>query len=250
MLSGLYTAATALNAFQTSLDASANNLANVNTTSFKRSIVDFQDLLYSGPDQLQVGHGVKVAEVSPRDFDQGPALNTGKELDVMVDGQGFFAVQAPDGQTQYTRDGAFHRDAFGRMVMSDGYLLQPPITFPADTLSTTIDSNGVVTVLTGSSPTVPQVLGQITLARFVNPAGLRTESGNRYSETAASGLPMTAIPGTNALGILRQRNLEQSNVDVTSELTSLISAQRAYGINSRVVRTSDQLISSALDTIR
>ncbi|MEK6257869.1 MAG: flagellar basal-body rod protein FlgG [Planctomycetota bacterium] len=250
MLPALYTAATALDAFQTSLDASANNLANVNTTSFKRSIVDFQDLLYSGPDQLQVGHGVKVSDVSLRDFDQGPALNTGKDLDLLVDGRGFFAVQAPDGQIQYTRDGAFHRDAFGRMVTSDGYLLQPPITFPADTLSTTIDSNGVVTVLTSSSPAVPQVLGQITLARFLNPDGLRIESGNRYSETEASGLPTTAIPGTNALGILRQRNLEQSNVDVTSELTSLISAQRAYGINSRVVRTSDQLISSALDTIR
>lgn len=250
MLSGLYTAATALDAFQTSLDSSANNLANINTTSFKRSIVDFQDLFYSGPDSLQVGQGVRASDVSLRDFDQGPALITGKELDLLIDGQGFFAVQAPDGQIQYTRDGAFHRDALSRMVTSDGYLLQPPITFPADTLSTTIDSNGTVTVLSGSSPTEPQVLGQITLARFANPAGLRIEAGNRYSETGASGLPTTAIPGTNALGILRQRNLEQSNVDVTSELTSLISAQRAYGINSRVVRTSDQLISSALDTIR
>ncbi len=136
------------------------------------------------------------------------------------------------------------------MVTSEGYLLQPPITFPADTLNITIDSSGVVTVLTSSSPGVPQVLGQITVSRFANPAGLRAESGNRYSETAASGLPATAIPGTNALGILRQRNLEQSNVDVTSELTSLISAQRAYGVNSRVVRASDQLITSALDIIR
>lgn len=250
MLPALYTAATALDAFQTSLDASANNLANIDTTSFKRSMVDFQDLLYSGPDQLQIGQGVRASDVSLRDFDQGPSLNTGKELDLLIDGQGFFAVQSPDGQIQYTRDGAFHSDAFGRMVTSDGYLLQPPITFPADTLSTTIDTSGVVTVLTGSSPTVPKVVGQITLARFVNPAGLRTEAGNRYSETAASGLPTIAIPGTNAIGILRQRNLEQSNVDVTSELTSLISAQRAYGVNSRVVRTSDQLISSALDTIR
>ena len=250
MLPGMYTAATALDAFQTKLDASANNLANVNTTSFKRSVVEFQDLIYDGPNNLQVGRGVRVSDISLRDFNQGPSVLTGKDLDLLIEGKGFFAVKAIDGTTQYTRDGTFRRDSTGRMVTDDGSILQPPITFPLDTIATTIDDRGVVSVLTGSSPTTPVILGQVTVTRFTNPAGLRTEANNRYSETDASGLPITAVPGTNAAGVVRQRALEQSNVDVTTELTTLIAAQRAYGVNSRVVRASDQLISSALDTIR
>lgn len=250
MLPGLYSAATALDAFQLKLDAAANNLANINTNSFKRSTVEFQDLLYAGPTNQQVGRGVRVSDVSLRDFRDGPAVQTGKDLDLLIEGKGFFAVKESDGRTAYTRDGAFHRDATGRMVTDNGAILQPPITFPIDTLTTTIDSDGTVSVLTGSSPSTQRVIGQITVARFTNPEGLRAELGNRYSETSASGLPITAVPGTNAAGALRQRTLEQSNVDTTSELTSLISAQRAYGVNSRVVRAADQLISSALDTIR
>ena len=129
MLPGMYTAATALDAFQTKLDASANNLANVNTTSFKRSVVDFQDLIYDGPSNLQVGRGVRVSDISLRDFNQGPSVLTGKDLDLLIEGKGFFAVKAIDGTTQYTRDGTFRRDSTGRMVTDDGSILQPPIRF-------------------------------------------------------------------------------------------------------------------------
>jgi flagellar basal-body rod protein FlgG len=250
MLPGLYTAATALDAFQTKLDATGNNLANVNTGAYKRSRIEFQDLLYEGALNHQVGRGVRVSDNSLRDFDQGPTLLTGKELDVLIDGKGFFSVLSPQGTIQYTREGAFHRDARGRMVTDDGAIVQPPITFPIDTKAITIDANGVVSVLTGSSPTAPIPIGQITLTRFSNPTGLRVEEGNRYSETDSSGPPTVFTPGTNAVGLLRQRNLEQSNVDITSEMVALVAAQRAYGVNSRVIRASDQLLSSAMDIIR
>lgn len=250
MLNGLYTAITALDAFQTSVETTANNLANVNTTSFKRSIVDFQDLIYSGPSNLQVGHGVRVADISTRDFAQGAQEVTGRELDLFISGQGFFAIQQPDGTIKYTRDGALQRDALGRLVTATGGIVQPPITFPADTISTSISTDGVVSVVTGSAPGQVKVLGQISLTSFPNPAGLQSEANNLYSETPASGTPTTGIPGTNNLGVVKQRSLEDSNVDLTTEMTSLVAAQRAYDANSHVVKTADQVISSALDIVR
>lgn len=250
MLFGFHTAATALDSFQRSLDVSANNLSNINSTAFKRSVIDFQELQDTGDHLNQVGRGVFVSSISSRDFQQGPALFTGNELDVMIDGQGFFAVQTPDGSIQYTRDGAFHRDVLGRMVTTEGHILQPPITFPADTRNISIDEHGIVSVLTGSSPTAPQILGQITLTNFQNIEGLRAETGNRYSETASSGSPTSSPPGTNAAGIVKQRNLEQSNVDVTSEMTTLIAAQRAYGINSKSLQASNELLTSAYQLIQ
>ena len=250
MMNALSTATTALDSFQTSLETTANNLANANTTAFKRSVVDFQDLLYSGPSNLQVGHGVRVADISTRDFNQGAEQRTGQDLDLFVTGQGLFTIQQPDGSMKFTRDGSFQRDALGRLVTATGGIVQPPITFPADTVSTTIGSDGVVSVVTGSAPGQIKVLGQLQLANFPNPAGLQAEANNLFSETPASGIPTTAIPGTIGLGTIKQKSLEQSNVDLTTEMTSLVTSQRAYDANSKVVTTANQMVSSALDIVR
>ncbi|MBI5760059.1 MAG: flagellar hook-basal body complex protein [Planctomycetales bacterium] len=248
MLSGLYSTANSLLAFQTSLDTSSNNLANVNTTAFKRSTVSFQDLMYAGPTSQQVGNGVQVAATS-RDFKEGPAVNTGNQLDLLIDGNGFFAIQMPNGQLQYTRDGALHSDGFGRLVTDEGFRVQPPITFPSDTLSIDVTTDGVVSALTASSPVVPIVVGQLQLSRFINPPGLRSETGNRFSETSESGPPNTGFPGANALGMIQQNYLEQSNVDVASEMIQLTSTTRSYQVNARALQTENRLLQSALDLI-
>lgn len=250
MFTGMTTAATALDAFQTSVEATANNLANVNTTAFKRSQIDFQDLFYTGPGNLQVGNGVRVSDISTRDFKQGGEEATGRELDIFISGNGFFSVQQPDGTIKYTRDGSFQKDGLGRLVTSTGNIVQPPITFPADTISTSIGADGVVTVVTGSEPNKIKVLGQIQLTSFPNPAGLAQEANNLFSETPASGMATTAIPGTNGLGTVKQKSLEGSNVDMTTEMTQLVTAQRAYDANSKVLTTSYQLVGSALDLVR
>ncbi|MBM4075509.1 MAG: flagellar basal-body rod protein FlgG [Planctomycetes bacterium] len=249
MLTGFKTATTALDAFQTSLENSSNNLANLNTTGYKRSGIDFQDLFSTGADNVQVGRGVRVVD-GPRDFKQGAPNITNRELDVAIEGRGFFVVQFPDGRIQYTRDGSFRNDALGRLVTERGNVVQPPITFPADVTSTTIDANGVVSVLTKSSPRVPVVIGQFQLARFTNPQGLRADGDNLFIETTASGPPTIVLPGSSGIGSLRQGSLESSNVDVSNELAHLVVAQRAYGVNSRVLRATDQMISSALSTIQ
>lgn len=250
MFKGMTTAATALDAFQTSVETTANNLANVNTTAFKRSMVDFQDLLYVGPSNLQVGSGVKVSDISTRDFKQGGETPTGRDLDLFISGNGFFSVQQADGTVKFTRDGSFQKDGSGRLVTNNGLIVQPPITFPADTLTTSISSDGVVSITTGSAPGQIKVLGQIQLTSFPNPAGLSQEANNLFSETPASGNPTTAIAGTNGLGTLKQNSLEDSNVDMTAEMTNLVTAQRAYDANSRVLNTSYQIVGSALDLVR
>ena len=250
MLAGLYTAATALDAFQTSLSNSSNNLANVNTTAFKRNVVSFEDLTYTGPTYGQVGHGVNVAAISPRGFKEGAINNTGRELDVAISGNGLIPVQLPNGTIQYTRDGGLQRDAAGHLATSKGYLVQPPITIPTDTTSITIGTDGTVSVITSSAPKISKVLGQIQLAHFVNQEGLLSQAGNLYSETAASGPPTLVIAGTNGTGQLLQRNLEQSNVDVSTELTAIVTAQSGYSTNSRVVKSADQMLSTALAIIQ
>ena len=248
MLTGLFTSSNALQAFQTALDASANNVSNVSTTAFKSSRTLFQDLFYEGPTPQQVGHGVQVASID-RDFDQGPLLPTSNDLDLAIQGQGFFQVQLPNGQIQYSRDGALHVDSQRRLVNDDGLLLQPPLTLPADTLSTEISSNGTVSVLTSASPDTPIVLGQIQITRFVNPKGLHAEAGNRFSETTESGEPLTGVPGTNGLGTIQQSNLEQSNIDMATELVRLSNTSRSFSVNSRAIRAEDQLLQSALSII-
>ena len=250
MINGLYSAKSALDAFQSSLEVTANNMANVNTTAFKRSVTNFQDLVYSGPSGQQVGHGVRVSEITTRDFEQGAQEQTGVDLDLCISGDGFLSVQQPDGTIMYTRDGSLQRDGLGRLVTATGAVVQPPITFPADTISTSISDSGVVTVVTGSAPDQIRTLGQIHLTTFPNPAGLTAGANNLYTESSASGGPTTGIPGTSNLGVIKQRSLEISNVDLTSEMTSLVTAQRAYEANSRVVRAADQVVSSALDIVR
>ena len=248
MLSGLFTASTAMNGFQTSLSTTANNLANINTTAFKGSGITFEDLLSTGPNNLQLGHGVRIAE-STQNFKQGPIQATTQDLDLAVNGNGFFAVALPDGTINYTRDGSFQKDALGRMVTAQGNIVQPPITFPADTVSTAISTTGVVSVVTASAPNQVKVLGQIQLVNFSNPAGLNAGAGNLYSESPASGSPISGTPGLNGLGTLQQRALEQSNVDMTTEMVNLASTQQAFSANSRVLTAADQVLQSALNVV-
>ena len=249
MLSGLSTSSNALTAFQTSLDNTSNNLANVNTTGFKRSVVNFQDLVYTGMQNLQVGTGSKVGSITPKGFAQGTITATGRNTDVALNGTGFLVVQMPDGSFQYTRDGSFSQDATGRLVTSQGYLVQPPITFPSDTTSITIGPDGTVTVNRSSAPNAPKVLGQLQVASFVNQEGLMIQPGNLYSETSASGPPTLGTAGSNGLGQIQQGSLEQSNVDLTTELTSLVSTQQAYVANSKAVTTANQMLTSSLALI-
>jgi flagellar basal-body rod protein FlgG len=249
MLSGLYTSANAMSAFQTSLDNTANNLANVNTTSFKRNVVGFEDLTYTGNPGYQVGNGVRIGSITPRGFAQGTLTTTGNPTDVAITGTGFLIVQLPDGSTQYTRDGSLSISGTGQLVTSEGYIVQPAITIPANTISTSIGSDGTVTVLTSSAPNTPKTLGQIQLASFINQEGLYQQPNNLYSQSAASGPPTIGTPGTNNLGTLQSGSLEQSNVDVTTELTNLVTTQQAYTANSKVIGTTNQMVGSALSIV-
>ena len=249
MLTGLYTSSNAMSAFQTSLDNTANNLANTNTTAFKRSVVGFEDLSYAGATGNQVGNGVKIGSISPRGFAQGTLTTTGNPMDVAVTGTGFLVVQLPDGSTQYTRDGSLRVDSTGRLVNSSGYIVQPPITIPPNTISTTIGKDGTVTVTTSAAPTSPKTVGQLQLASFINQEGLNAEPGNLYSESVASGPATLGTPGTNNLGSLQSGSLEQSNVDVTTELTNLVTTQQSYVANSKVIGVTNQMVTSALSVV-
>lgn len=249
MIGGIYTAQTAMSMFESALNNSANNLANVNTTGFKRSFIDFQDLSYTGSDNKQVGYGGRFSAITTRDFQQGPAVVTDNSLDMMIAGKGLFSVMLANGETAYTRDGSFHLDSTGRIVNSDGFVLQPGITVPADTTKIEISANGTVSVLRGDSD-IPQVVGQFQLTRFVNEAGLSSLGRNLLQETAASGAPITGNPGTEAFGAIRQGAVEGSNVEVATELTELISAQRAFSVNSRAFTVTSQMLDTAFQIIR
>jgi len=254
MIRSLWIAKTGLDAQQTQLDVISNNLANVSTNGFKRSRAVFEDLLYQNlrqpgaqssqttivPAGLQLGTGVRPVATA-RMFTQGNLQQTGNNLDVAINGQGFFHVQMPDGTVGYTRDGSFHRDANGVMVTSNGYPLQPSITLPANALSVTIGSDGTVGVTVPGSAAVQNV-GTLQLANFVNPGGLQPLGQNLYSETAASGSPQTGVAGTNGMGVLNQGYVETSNVNVVEEMVSMIQTQRAYEINSKAIQTSDQML--------
>jgi len=254
MIRSLWISKTGLDAQQTQLDVVANNLANVGTTGFKRSRVAFEDLLYQNvrqagsnssqqtqlPTGLQIGTGVRPT-ATPRMFTQGNLQQTGNQLDMAINGQGFFQIQMPDGTSAYTRDGTFHTDANGTLVTSNGFALAPAITVPANAQSVTIGQDGTVTV-TVPGQAAPQNVGQIQLASFVNPGGLESKGQNLFVETAASGTPSTNGPGTNGLGMLNQGFLETSNVNVVEELVAMIQTQRAYEINSKAIQTSDQML--------
>lgn len=258
MIRALFTAATGMMAQQLNVDTIANNLANVNTTSFKKSKVNFQDLLYETltpagtetaagntiPEGIQVGHGVRPASVA-KIFTQGNLIQTGNPLDLVIEGDGFFQVDLPDGTIAYTRDGSFRIDQNGNIVTVDGYPLTPGLTIPTDYIQISVGSDGVVSVLQQGSPT-PTNLGTIQLSRFVNPAGLDARLGrNLLLETTASGTPTNGPPGLSGIGTMEQGFLENSNVQVVEEILNLIIAQRAYEANSKVIQGSDEMLQVA-----
>ncbi|MGE0330398.1 MAG: flagellar basal-body rod protein FlgG [Ramlibacter sp.] len=254
MMRSLSIAKTGLEAQQTQLDAITHNLANVATNGYKRSRAVFEDLLYQNmrqaggqstqqtqlPTGLQLGTGVRTVATS-RNFSQGALTQTGNNLDMALNGQGFFQVQMPDGTTSYTRDGSFQVDAQGQLVTSSGYAVVPAITIPPNAQSITVGRDGIVSV-TVSGSTATQQAGQLQLANFMNPAGLEPRGGNLFAETAASGTAQTGNPGSNGLAVVTQGSVEGSNVNVVEELVAMIQTQRAYEINSKAIQTSDQML--------
>ncbi len=254
MMNSLWIAKTGMTAQQTQLDVISHNLSNVSTTGYKRNNAVFQDLIYQNlrqvgaqtteenqlPTGLHLGLGVNVVATS-RNFTQGSLQQSGNSLDVAIDGNGFFEVQLPDGTAGYTRDGSFKLDSQGRIVTSGGLPIAPGINIPADAKSISIGENGMVSVTTAGNPT-PQQVGQLAMSSFINAAGLEPVGQNLYRESAASGAPQQAEPGTNGLGIIKQGFLENSNVNVVEELVSMIQTQRAYEMNSKAIQTSDQML--------
>ena len=254
MIRSLWVARTGLDAQQTSLDVISNNLANVSTNGFKRARPVFEDLLYQTlrqpgaqssqqtqiPSGLQLGSGVRPVAVV-RIHTQGSLQQTGNDLDIGVDGAGFFQVLLPDGTTAYTRDGSFQKDNQGQLVTSSGYPVQPSVTIPSNALTVTISKDGVVSVTQPGTSATTQV-GTLQLATFVNVGGLQAIGENLFLETASSGAPTPNTPGSNGAGVLNQRYVATSNVNVAEELVSMIQTQRAYELNSKVVSTSAQLL--------
>jgi flagellar basal-body rod protein FlgG len=254
MMRSLWIAKTGMEAQQMQLDAISNNLANASTNGYKKSHAVFEDLMYQNlrqsganstdqttlPTGLQIGLGTRAVATS-RSFSQGNLQQSGNPLDLAVSGQGFFQLQMPDGTTGYTRDGSFQVSATGQLVTNNGYTVQPGITIPANATSTTIANDGTVSVVLPTQ-TTPQVVGKILTANFINPAGLDPLGQNVYAETAASGTANTGTPGQNGLGLLQQGFVETSNVNVVEELVGMIQTQRAYELNSKAIKTSDDML--------
>ncbi len=254
MLRSLWTAASGMQAQQLNIDVLSNNLANVNTSGFKRSRADFQDLLYetlrvSGaasssttqiPTGIQLGHGTRPAAVQ-KIFMQGEYKQTKNELDMAIEGDGFFQITMPDGEIAYSRAGAFKLDSEGRIVTSDGYLMEPEISVPSDATQISIGTDGTVSVRQAGETEATEV-GTVQLARFINPAGLNSIGRNLYLPTSASGDVITGTAGEDGFGTLAQGFLEMSNVSVVEEMVNLISAQRAYEINSKSIQAADEML--------
>jgi len=254
MNKALWVAKTGLEAQQTRMSVISNNLANVNTTGFKRDRAVFEDLLYQNvrqvgaqssqdtrlPSGLQLGTGVRTV-ATEKIQTLGNIVQTENSLDVAVQGRGFFQVLKPDGNISYSRDGSFKMDETGQLVTSSGYVIQPAITIPNNSISLTIGSDGVVSSLTPGSAT-PTQLGSIQLADFINPGGLQAVGENLFDETASSGSPSTGTPGLNGLGTVIQGALETSNVNVVEELVNMIETQRAYEMNSKAIQTTDRML--------
>ena len=254
MIRSLFTASTGMNAQDLNVNVIANNLANVNTVGFKRSRSDFQDLLYQTlrlvgtlsqngnqvPTGMQLGLGVKPAAIQ-KNFLQGDFVQTQNELDMAIQGKGFFQIQQPDGTIGYTRAGSFKLNNTGQIVTSDGLLLTPAITVPPNSLALSIDTQGTVAVTQSGTPQ-PAVLGSIQLATFINPAGLESVGFNLFRQSAASGTPVVGNAGILDRGNIQQGFLELSNVSVVEEMVNLIAAQRAYEVNSKTVQTADELL--------
>jgi flagellar basal-body rod protein FlgG len=256
-MSAMNIAATGMMAQQTNVQVIANNIANLNTTAFRRQRAEFQDLLYQTerregatssdantivPVGVQIGTGVKTAAVYQLTA-QGNLAQTSNPLDIAIQGRGFFQVLMPDGTTSYTRDGSFQLSPTGEIVTADGYVVQPGITLPTNTTAIIVNATGQVQAQVAGS-TTPAIVGQLQLANFANEAGLELLGNNLMQQTAASGAPVTGNPGTTAFGTLQQGFLETSNVDIVTEITNMITAQRAYEMNSKVIQTSDQMMST------
>lgn len=250
-------AATGMSAQQLNVEVISHNISNSSTTGFKASRVEFQDLLYQNirtvgsassdsgtivPSGLQVGLGVMPA-ATYRINTQGIVTTTGNTFDLAINGRGFLQVQMPDGTTSYTRSGALQLNSSGQIVTADGYQILPSITVPTTATSVTVNSSGQVSA-TITGQTAQQILGQLQLASFVNPVGLEATGNNLLRQTDASGSPTTASPGTSGMGTIIQGSLESSNVDIVTEVTNLITAQRAYEMNSKVINTADQMMTT------
>lgn len=257
MIRALFSAASGMYAQQLGVDTIANNLANVNTTGYKKSRVEFQDLIYQSlraagassvegvmvPTELQVGHGVRPVAVQ-KSFSQGAPRATENPLDIAIMGNGFFQISMPDGTTNYSRDGSFKINSEGAIVTSDGFYVEPQITIPVDTTSINISNDGIVSVLVVGS-TEAQEVGQIELAKFINAGGLKNIGQNMYVPTEASGEPVLGAPSTEGYGLLNQGYLEASNVQIVEEMVNMIIAQRAYELNSKSIRTSEEMLQMA-----
>ena len=254
MFSSLWIAKTGLDAQQTRMAVTSNNLANVNTTGFKRSRAAFEDLMYQNdrqpgaqssqatqvPAGTMVGTGVRVVGTEKL-FSQGEIVQTNNPLDIAVQGRGFLQVTMPDGTVAYTRDGSFHLNSDGQIVTNSGYPLEPALTVPANAQSLTIGTDGTVSVaLPGQA--APAQIGTVQTADFINPAGLEARGENLFVETASSGAPQTGTPGLNGLGTVTQGSLESSNVNVVEELVNMIETQRAYEMNSKAISATDQML--------
>ena len=261
MLKAFSTAATGMAAQQMMVDVTANNLANINTTGFKRSQIDFQDLLYlkmrqsgtevasgmKSPSGVEIGSGVRAAS-TVKIFSLGELLNTAKSLDIAIAGDGFLQVSMPDGTTRYTRDGALQKGPNGELVTTMGYYITPAITIPTDAVAVNIGQDGGVNVTTSDGS--QSVIGTIQLARFPNPSGLSSEGDNLYTQTEASGTATTGTPGQSGFGTIQAGFLEKSNVQMITELVNLITAQRAYEVNSRAIRAGDEMLNTAIQIAR
>ncbi len=254
MVRSLYTAATGMMAQQTQIDVVSNNISNVNTIGYKKQRAEFADLFYQtmeyagtststttqSPTGINVGLGARPTAIT-KIFSQGNFKETGNNLDVAIQGDGFFQVQLPDGRTAYTRDGAFKLDSEGNLVTSDGYKIIPNTTLPADTVQVSIGNDGTVSVLEAGQTQMQQI-GQIQTAKFINPAGLHSLGSNLYINTTASGDPIVTTPGLDGAGELRQGFVEMSNVQLVEEMTDLITGQRAYDAASKAIVTSDEML--------
>jgi flagellar basal-body rod protein FlgG len=251
----MWSAAAGMNVQTLNMDTISNNLANVNTTGFKKARAQFQDLLYQTvnlagtnasstttiPSGIQIGHGARLQSIQHQ-YSTGNLQQTGNRFDLAIQGDGFFKVVQPDGTLAYTRDGSFTTDQNGALVDSSGNLLNPQITIPQDTLSVTVAPDGTVSV-TQAGQTQPQTLGQLTLTHFINPTGLNLLGKNLLQPTLASGVAIDGNPGTDGLGTIAQGSIEVSNVDVAEEMVNMIIGQRAYEANSKTIQTVDNMLS-------
>ena len=257
MMRSLWTAASGMNSQSQNINVIANNLANVNTTGFKKSRPDFQDLMYQTvqnpgspstnaaqiPAGIQFGMGSRLAAVS-KQFTPGDFQNTGAALDIAIEGDGFFQIQMPDGSTSYTRSGAFKMDSTGRIVTPEGYPMLPEVVIPNNASKITIGTDGTISAVQAGQ-TAPSTIGNIELANFTNPMGLSSMGRNFYQQTDESGNATTGTPGQNGLGTMAQGFLEMSNVNVAEEMVNMIIGQRAYEANSKAISTSDEMLQLA-----